>query len=595
MLSKTGEFAVVFTRQTILIFAFRRYSAKSLPKYPTCSHKEGTIKCKTLSMMDIKRFHELFYNNKDKVAQDTLIYKCCYALKPKRSCLAINARGKKSVSILYHVVKNKQLVRVCRNAFLGILNLKKDRVQRIVKKCENVPKENRGGDRVGLKNEEKKRAISHYIESLKCTESHYCRSRTNARIYISCTLNIRKLYKLYSSSAEDHLKIKESYFRKFVNRNYNLGFGTPKTDVCSVCLNFKEEIKKEKDETLKTNLITTQRVHKLKANAFFAMLKEEKDNVINYSFDCQKNLALPRLPDSSAYFSHQYNLYNFTIVKGSSKSQLRSYNVTSYLWTDVDLPKNSSIIASALFDFLRREDFPASKDTIRLFADGCGGQNKNSIVLTMLLFWLVKYAPVHVKTIEFVFPIVGHSFMPPDRVFGLIEREIKKNTCICEPREYYSIIEQHSTLRVLGKDWHAYDWKAATQDIIKLPGKWHFQFNPSKRFLLTRGNQDLALIQGEAHYRTNVGMARSVCKKGKRILSIAPNKLVPGRTVNEDKKKSIDNLLIKHFGPDWTSLQNLKFYKDAMENQNVQDSPSSSTMTEEFICDQNPEDDTRFV
>ncbi|KAG5885490.1 hypothetical protein JTB14_017213 [Gonioctena quinquepunctata] len=257
-----------------------RYSAKSLPKYPTCSHKEGTIKCRTLSMMDIKRFHELFYNNKDKVAQDTLIYKCCYALKPKRSRLAINARG--------------------------------------------------------------------------------------------------------------------------------------------------------------------------------------------------------------------------------------------------------------------------------------------------------------------------HSFMPPDRVFGLIEREIKKNTCICEPREYHRIIEQHSTLRVLGKDWHAYDWKAATQDIIKLPGNWHFQFNPSKRFLLTRGNQDLALIQGEAHYRTNVEWLE-VFEKGKRILSIAPNKLVPGRTVNNEKKKSIDNLLIKHFGPDWKSLQNLKFYKDAMENQNVQDSPSSSTMTEEFTCDQNPEDDTRFV
>ncbi|KAG5858459.1 hypothetical protein JTB14_025068 [Gonioctena quinquepunctata] len=101
--------------------------------------------------------------------------------------------------------------------------------------------------------------------------------------------------------------------------------------------------------------------------------------------------------------------------------------------------------------------------------------------------------------------------------------------------------------------------------------------------------------RGEAHYRTNVGMARSVCKKGKRILSIAPNKLVPGRTVNNETKKSIDNLLIKHFGPDWKSLQNLKFYKDAMENQNVQDSPSSSTMTEEFTCDQNPEDDTRFV
>lgn len=70
----------------------------------------------------------------------------------------------------------------------------------------------------------------------------------------------------------------------------------------------------------------------------------------------------------------------------------------------------------------------------------------------------MKYAPARLKTIEFVFPMVGHSFMPPDRVFRLIE-----------PREYYSIIAQHSTPRVLGKDWHAYDWKAATQNIIKLP------------------------------------------------------------------------------------------------------------------------------
>ncbi|KAG5891774.1 hypothetical protein JTB14_006962 [Gonioctena quinquepunctata] len=100
------------------------------------------------------------------------------------------------------------------------------------------------------------------------------------------------------------------------------------------------------------------------------------------------------------------------------------------------------------------------------------------------------------------------------RLLQVIE-ELEKNQF---GREYHRIIEQHSTLRVLGKDWHAYDWKAATQDIIKLPGNWHFQFNPSKRFLLTRGNQDLALIQGEAHYRTNVGMARSVCKRQKNIV-----------------------------------------------------------------------------
>lgn len=213
----------------------------------------------------------------------------------------------------------------------------------------------------------------------------------------------------------------------------------------------------------------------------------------------------------------------------------------------------------------------------------------------MLSFWLLKIAPNHVKIIEFIFPIVGHSFMPPDRVFGLIEREIKKNTTICEPQEYYSIIQQHSTPKVLRKDWHAYDWKEAVQNVIKLPTTWHFQFNPSKRFLIKRGsNENLALIQGEANYRSNLGTAKNVCKKGKRTISIEPNKLVPGRAINIEKKKSINNLLTKHFGPDWRSLKNLEFYKNAMENLETQ-LPSSSTMTEEFTCDQNPEDDARFV
>ncbi|CAH1973769.1 unnamed protein product [Acanthoscelides obtectus] len=184
--------------------------------------------------------------------------------------------------------------------------------------------------------------------------------------------------------------------------------------------------------------------------------------------------------------------------------------------------------------------------------------------------------------------------MPPDRVFGLIERVIKKNTTICEPEEYYKIIEEYSVLKVLGKDWHAYDWKAAVQNIIKPPGTWHFQFNPTKRFLITRDHsQKIALIQEEANYRINLGMARSVCKKSKRILSIAPKKLVSGRTVNNDKKQSINRLLTNHYGPDWKSLQNLIFYKDAMENNIIQ--TGSSTMTEEFICDQTPVDDTRFV
>lgn len=63
--------------------------------------------------------------------------------------------------------------------------------------------------------------------------------------------------------------------------------------------------------------------------------QEQIRNIELYSFECQL-ASIPKLPDASAYFSQQYNLYNFIIVK----ADLNSQNVTSFQWTDVDLPKN---------------------------------------------------------------------------------------------------------------------------------------------------------------------------------------------------------------------------------------------------------------
>lgn len=63
---------------------------------------------------------------------------------------------------------------------------------------------------------------------------------------------------------------------------------------------------------------------------------------------------------------------------------------------------------------------------LRLIADGCPVQNKNSIVITEISIWLLNHTPQTLESVELVFPITGHSFLPPDRVFGNVEQEIKK-------------------------------------------------------------------------------------------------------------------------------------------------------------------------
>lgn len=100
--------------------------------------------------------------------------------------------------------------------------------------------------------------------------------------------------------------------------------------------------------------------------------------------------------------------------------------VAAYVWTDLELPKNASVIASALFDKLIKHKFSKNIKEICIFADGCPGQNKNITMIGMLANFLQRNAPVNIQHIELIFPVVGHSFMPPNRVFGISERKIKK-------------------------------------------------------------------------------------------------------------------------------------------------------------------------
>lgn len=96
-------------------------------------------------------------------------------------------------------------------------------------------------------------------------------------------------------------------------------------------------------------------------------------------------------------------------------------------------------IISAVYDFLQHTTFDQNVKVLRVICDGCSGQNKNTGMVVMLGKWLYSEAPRHVKKVELIFPVVGHSFIPPDRVFAKIEKTLKKKVVTC-PSEYVSKI-----------------------------------------------------------------------------------------------------------------------------------------------------------
>lgn len=535
-------------------------------------------------MQDMRRMYEKFYSNTSKATQNQFILKYVGVCTPKRQKNREEAAQViRDVTTTYFIPVRKESVvsqkRVCRDFFMNTLLVKKDRLQLLCRRfleTGDFVADKRGGDTRSKFYKNEKISVKKFIESIKAVESHYSRNKNCTRQYLSSDLSLKKLHEMYNNENEN-LKVKYEYFRKIFVLEYNISFGSPATDVCSMCLCLKEKIKKCKEHSQKNEARLQLVVHKKRAAAFFNLLKKNELGTKVLSFDCQKNLILPKLPDQSAYYTRQMYLYNFTICEGHSKSKQNITNTFAYVWLEHDFAKSSNEIASAVFHRLNETDL-TDVYKIVLFADGCGGQNKNSTLLSMLCFWLIQKAPAEVKELQITFPVVGHSFMPPDRTFGLIERSIKKKTTILTPKEYTDIIGQYSTVIHFGSECQVYDFKKECTNIMKKPGLWHFKFNACKRFIITRSNKNNALIRGEPNFVADVGEAKMVCKRGKSFTSMRPQTLTRGRPLKEAKIKDLQFLLEKHFGPDWKEDAQLKLYKEVMEIQqsnNNEDEQSS--------------------
>ncbi|KAL0861267.1 hypothetical protein ABMA27_008828 [Loxostege sticticalis] len=477
---------------------------------PNCNHNvnDKHLHCKRLSLLDIAYFHEVFYKTKNKKDQDAFILRHCKVTKckrrrPRRTGLGLRKPTQHVTKLFVHKRNSVKLLRVYQKTIVCILNITVQRVRtvsRTLAATGSVVTEKRGGDHTSAKNVHKLRAVKRFIESFQCLESHYCRSSV-IRKYLPSTLNIRKMWKIYIEQCSQNTKVKESYFRSVFNRCYNLGFGSPQ---------YRHLLKMHPIATL----MAEKRVHNLKAEAFYRLLKERKEDMVVFSFDCQKNQVLPKIPDQAAYYSRQLYIYNFAIVKSVPGNILGKDNVTLYTWTEDEHRKGANEIASAVYDRLQTTIFSQNINTIRF--------------------------------IEFVFPIPGHSFIPRVRVFGLIEKEIKCMENIISPQEYMDIYKNHGT--VIHFD-NVLDWKSALTNVMRSPGNWHFAFSQMKRFYLRRNKSNGHL--GQLPYKgwqCPLGTYRSVLKRRMTFLDVRPDRINKLNVlIKKEKLRDVDNLLTKHY------------------------------------------------
>ncbi|CAG9840765.1 unnamed protein product [Diabrotica balteata] len=129
--------------------------------------------------------------------------------------------------------------------------------------------------------------------------------------------------------------------------------------------------------------------------------------------------------------------------------------------------------------------------------------------------WLADDAPININKIQLVYQVTRHSFLPADRVFGIIEKAIRRKTTIIQPQEYFDIFSEYTTV-IKYPEFKVMDWKTEKIEILKGLPSWHFQISKSSRITILREKSlrgHKILVQGEMFYKSYTGTALSVTKK----------------------------------------------------------------------------------
>lgn len=557
---------------------------KQLPR--PCNHDSKSFMCNKVDNNDIMQNRIRLYCHEKKEAQDKVLCHFISAEGIKRNRPKDGTKPK-SVSLNFFLKTSSGMKPVCKSFFCFSMGIPKSRVTRIGKVIHEgrVPKENRGGDRISKKYSSKRQSMRNFVNGLPCTESHYGRNKSK-RVYLSGNLNVSKLCKIYNNSVNnENMRVTFPFFYKIFTTEFNIGFQSPAADACTLCIRLKNEIKSNcGNEEVVQNLRIQLRIHKIRANAFYDIMKQTKtdESCISFAFDLQQVHPLPKTPIQEAFYSRQIGFYTFCCVDVDSKHPV------FYTWSEDQASRGSTEIGSALLHHLRNLNLDENVRKLFLFCDGCAGQNRNAHIVHTLCYWLTNESPEFISEIQVTFPVRGHSFLPADRAFGRAEKVLKKNAVLSTREDYVKLYKEIGVVNALGIDWPIYNIKELGNVYSKIKG-----ISDAKRVIISKHKSrcpENNTVTSKVKFFCNYKFAsstemhgRSIVKKNKKEESLVLTECELKHPISNEKKKDVSKLLSKHFGEDWKNLQDLQWYIEIL---NQEDNEQNNTSQDEtIICD----------
>lgn len=397
---------------------------------PPCS---CNYKCyEVLGMDHIQIIFDNFYGMTSHDKQTQYLADFVTSREVKRS--RVKGRPARTLRTFKYVVKKEnKIIEVCRTAFLHIHAVSEKRVRNAVDKAMRsstgiVTPDQRGRHVPGNKLEEEKvNTVKEHILSLKTVSSHYTRAKSPNRRYLPPGLNRKLVYELYKEWMEKENKGTENIVKEWkylsVLDSFNIGFEPPKSDSCNLCDEIAMKLRDldpvaDEEEISATKMRKT--IHESHARLGQQILKDisgqqNQPHVAVICIDLQQTLPTPKLATGLQYYKRKMWTYDFCI------HNVKERKGTMYVWNETSGKRGSSEVASCLDHYVTNVLDPHFTNLV-IFSDNCSGQNKNKNVILACLRMIHSGRFVNVKHF---FMVPGHSYLPCDRDFGVIELKLR--------------------------------------------------------------------------------------------------------------------------------------------------------------------------
>lgn len=342
-------------------------------------------------------------------------------------------QSRRKFSHEYFFIYLSRKYRVCKKFFLSTLNISEKMMRTALTKANrsiaNVPSPDcRGKHPPGIKLPQNVITLTEkHIDSFPTVPAHWCRKDSN-KVYLESILNKESMFSFYLEFCKDRgiKPVSKTLYREILIQK-NIGFYHPRKDQCW-CYGFEEN-----NVENRPNKQNEYELHKKRKDAANSAKKEDGDRArhddtfVAVNFE-EAVLYCPLLLAKPIFYKRKLAVYNFTIYEVAKQKG------HCFLWDETTGKRGANEIATCLSIFI--ENLPPKVKHLTLYSDNCPGQNRNSIVASMLFYCLNKSA---LESIEIKFLEAGHTHMECDSIHATIETA-SKNAKIFVPSDWYNVI-----------------------------------------------------------------------------------------------------------------------------------------------------------